>query len=337
MDLTDPQQWNGYSYANNNPTTLSDPSGLEAGSWCWSSDCGVVNAQSQTSHPMETGHVNGVARTKAAPKITPKVYASAYTRHVEQTCALAHGDPTVCSPQHEVAMAVWKDAYDLHQWTSSQGLGYVPTLVCVVCEQKEAQADRGFDWLAEQLGIKDAVDCVNGSMTACGWTALTIGGGALGRALKTIDNVADLARSLDNFCSFAADTRVAMADGSTKPINAVRVGDEVLATDPETGKTSARKVTHLWVHDDTVVDLDGQLITTTEDHPFWNATDQQWQPPRALDPGDLLLTPGGATVPINGLQWISAHMELAFNLTVADIHTYYVLAGTTPVLVHNTG
>ena len=28
MDLTDPQQWNGYAYAHNNPTTYSDPTGL---------------------------------------------------------------------------------------------------------------------------------------------------------------------------------------------------------------------------------------------------------------------------------------------------------------------
>ncbi|CAM3462205.1 hypothetical protein ISCU110981_03870 [Isoptericola cucumis] len=28
MDLTDPQQWNAYSYANNNPLTWSDPSGM---------------------------------------------------------------------------------------------------------------------------------------------------------------------------------------------------------------------------------------------------------------------------------------------------------------------
>ena len=30
MDLTDPQQWHGYSYANNNPNTYTDPSGLFA-------------------------------------------------------------------------------------------------------------------------------------------------------------------------------------------------------------------------------------------------------------------------------------------------------------------
>jgi RHS repeat-associated protein len=29
MDLMDPQQWNAYSYANNNPTTWSDPTGLK--------------------------------------------------------------------------------------------------------------------------------------------------------------------------------------------------------------------------------------------------------------------------------------------------------------------
>ncbi len=337
MDLTDPQQWNGYSYANNNPTTLSDPSGLEPGSWCDRWYCGVVNAQSQTSHPMETGHVNGVARTKAAPKIDSKLYASAYTKHVGENCPASHGDKDMCSPHDDVAMAVWKDAFDLHQWTSGHGLPYVPTLVCVVCGQKTEQEDRAFNWIAEQLGIKDAVDCVNGSMTACGWTALNIGGGVLGRALKTVDNVADLARSLDNFCSFAADTKVVMADGSTKPIDEIKVGAEVLATDPETGRTAAKKVTLLWVHNDTVVDLDvdGQLITTTEDHPFWNATDQQWQQAQALDPGDKLLSVGGATVPISGIRWITAHVEPAFNLTVSDIHTYYVLAGNTPVLVHN--
>ncbi len=41
-DVTDPQQLQGYSYATNNPTTLSDPSGLEPGSWCTNGICSVL-------------------------------------------------------------------------------------------------------------------------------------------------------------------------------------------------------------------------------------------------------------------------------------------------------
>jgi len=39
VDTTDPQQMNGYAYANNAPVTMSDPTGLEPGSWCDTPDC----------------------------------------------------------------------------------------------------------------------------------------------------------------------------------------------------------------------------------------------------------------------------------------------------------
>ncbi|MFD2691812.1 hypothetical protein ACFS5L_44355 [Streptomyces phyllanthi] len=35
-------------------------------------------------------------------------------------------------------------------------------------------------------------------------------------------------------------------------------------------------------------------------------------------------------------KWTSAG-ETAYKLTVSDLHTYYVVAGATPVLVHNCG
>ncbi|MGW0199738.1 hypothetical protein [Nonomuraea sp. NPDC003201] len=38
-------------------------------------------------------------------------------------------------------------------------------------------------------------------------------------------------------------TPFVIADGSSKPIEEVKVGDHVLATDPETGKTRAEPVT----------------------------------------------------------------------------------------------
>jgi hypothetical protein len=82
---------------------------------------------------------------------------------------------------------------------------------------------------------------------------------------------------------------------------------------------------------------DGQVITTTEDHPFWNATDHEYQRADQLDRGDQLLAADGRLVRVVGLRPGSQRVATAYNLTVDDIHTYYVLAGATPVLVHNTG
>jgi hypothetical protein len=129
-----------------------------------------------------------------------------------------------------------------------------------------------------------------------------------------------------------------MADGTRKAIEEIEVGDEVIATDPETGEQAAKTVTYVWVHDDTLVDLevDGTTITTTEDHPFWNASEQEFQDAAAIDPGDSVLTVDGHLLPVGGIDMASAYEGLAYNLTVADIHTYYVLAGDAPVLVHNS-
>nr|WP_308340505.1 MULTISPECIES: Hint domain-containing homing endonuclease [unclassified Streptomyces] len=43
--------------------------------------------------------------------------------------------------------------------------------------------------------------------------------------------------------SFTPGTKVLMADGSTKPIEDVKVGDKVKATDPKTGETRIETVT----------------------------------------------------------------------------------------------
>lgn len=78
----------------------------------------------------------------------------------------------------------------------------------------------------------------------------------------------------------------------------------------------------------------GSRVTTTEDHPFWNATDGTWERADQLDPGDALLTADGSTVRVIGLDPTSARTTTAHNLTVAVSHTYYV--GDIPVAVHNT-
>jgi len=138
------------------------------------------------------------------------------------------------------------------------------------------------------------------------------------------------------FCSFSGDTKVLMADGTSRPISKVMAGDHVLATNPETGETAPEKVTQVWVHADTLVHLRvaGGTVTTTEDHLFWNESDRRWEQARDLA-NDRLLTATGVDARAEALVWRTAHEETAYNLTVAAIHTYYVLAGPTPVLVHN--
>ncbi|WP_433797428.1 LamG-like jellyroll fold domain-containing protein [Actinoplanes sp. CA-252034] len=143
--------------------------------------------------------------------------------------------------------------------------------------------------------------------------------------------------------SFDPETRVVMADESTKPIGEVELGDEVLATDPETGETTGKPVSVLHHHQDTdltdvtVTDENGRSSTlkATANHPFWNAGTEEWTDAADLKAGDKLRSPDGeATQTVTsikvwtGLKWMD-------DLTVNDIHTYYVLAGNKPVLVHN--
>lgn len=148
--------------------------------------------------------------------------------------------------------------------------------------------------------------------------------------------------------SFVGDTPVVMADGTTKPIQDVQVGDEVLATDPTTGETAARKVTDLITGDgekelvQITVDIDGEagnktdVVTATGGHEFWVNDRGIWLAARDLTPGDHLRNTEGSRVKVvTTLRW-TEHRKV-HNLTVDGIHTYYVGRVSAAILVHNSG
>jgi RHS repeat-associated protein len=142
--------------------------------------------------------------------------------------------------------------------------------------------------------------------------------------------------------SFDPNTRVAMADGTVRPIKDINVGDKVKSTDTKTGKTTAKPVTMLHRNKDTdLTDVTVKTpsgvntLHTTAHHPFWDATDRTWVDAAKLKVGHKLRTVAGlalvavlAVTPVQGKQ-------LMDDLTVSDNHAYYVVAGDTPVLVHN--
>ncbi|MFG2896040.1 ricin-type beta-trefoil lectin domain protein [Streptomyces zaomyceticus] len=144
-------------------------------------------------------------------------------------------------------------------------------------------------------------------------------------------------------CSFSPETPVLMQDGTAKPIAEITAGDHVEAANPETGQDEGpRTVVATWAHDDSdLIDLTVQLtdgskktIHTTAEHPFWDETSHSWTPAAGLTPGHALTSTDGRRILVVTVHH-SAGTATRYNLTVDQLHTFYVLAGTTPVLVHN--
>jgi hypothetical protein len=90
------------------------------------------------------------------------------------------------------------------------------------------------------------------------------------------------------------------------------------------------------------VDTDGPhsnhtgTVVATDHHPFWAPQLHRWVNATDLQPGQWLQTSTGTWVQITALKRWTQHARV-HNLTVDNLHTYYVLAGNTPVLVHNCG
>ncbi|GAA3207085.1 LamG-like jellyroll fold domain-containing protein [Actinocorallia longicatena] len=148
--------------------------------------------------------------------------------------------------------------------------------------------------------------------------------------------------------SFSGSTLVLLADGSGKQISQVKVGDHIINTIPGSGASEINTVENVIItkDDHDFVDLKiGSLaegrgppktghITTTFHHPFYDATQAAFVDAMDLKEGDLLQQPDGTHATVLEVRLYQATIS-TYNLTVAGLHTFYVLAGSTPVLVHN--
>ncbi|WP_405895230.1 polymorphic toxin-type HINT domain-containing protein (plasmid) [Streptomyces sp. NBC_01527] len=202
--------------------------------------------------------------------------------------------------------------------------------------------DGGISWASQRLSGRKVNwgQVGNAALTGC---MLGMAGEALGAFMAARSSMR--AGSCLSPNSFTADTPVLMADGTQKPIKDIKIGDKVLATDPETGETGPRAVTALikgsgekQLVDITATDPTGanDRLTATDGHPFWVPELREWLPAGSLKPGQSLQTGAGTRVQITAVDR-RTDQAAVHNLTVDDLHTYYVLAGTTPVLVHNCG
>ena len=156
---------------------------------------------------------------------------------------------------------------------------------------------------------------------------------------------------------FTADTPVQMADGTTKRICEVQVGDQVLSRDPATGKDEAKTVTFtIERHAPSVVDVTlhdartgkAETLTCTPEHPLF-VQGQGWVEAGSVGIGTSIVSRAGPALEVTDLTWEKNKAEelaagaagsslggyTVYNLTVEDDHTFFVGAAGGGTWVHN--
>ncbi|MFF4155901.1 polymorphic toxin-type HINT domain-containing protein [Streptomyces sp. NPDC001678] len=321
MDLRDPQQTHGYTYANNNPLTFSDASGLRP-----EGPAGGKSSNDDEYYRQHGQLGSGWFRDD---------YGGWSYRHEQYYPSPAGHHTSAKSVDYS-----WGSSARSHGLTKKSGSfiafrNYVPP--------KKQRIVGTF--LTEITYVGPIADCSNGSKMRC-FDLITglnpyLKGRQLARGIKAAYRAGECN-------SFLPGTEVLMADGKRKRIKDVKVGDKVLAADPVSGAKISKPVTKeiLGSGRKNLVKISfGSAwyapggaggITATEGHPFWLPEQKRWIAAKDVRPGEWLQSSSGSWVKVvNVERWTQT--ASVNNLTVADLHTYYVLAGGTPLLVHNCG
>jgi RHS repeat-associated protein len=142
---------------------------------------------------------------------------------------------------------------------------------------------------------------------------------------------------------FAAGTPVRMADGTTKPIDQVKEGDEVESRDARTGKTEAKRVSATVAKrvDDlvtlTLADAKGvpETVVCTPNHPFY-VPDKGFVPAGELAVGEHVAAFAGPALTVMATASSKPEGGVAvYNLVVEGDHTYFVGLAGGGAWVHN--
>ncbi|MBQ0994208.1 polymorphic toxin-type HINT domain-containing protein [Micromonospora sp. H61] len=349
QDLADPQQWNAYAYSNNSPITFSDPSGLRS---CSDDACGPgADYEDMYGNYVEVAGDNDGCGGSCGDDD----WAEAHAAHDAGGGNGGGGD--------KGGRGGGKNGGPTNEEIKRAKEVKKQNAISIIIQA-------GGKLLLDFFGINDILDCIHGDLMACAFSlagmlpatkalqflrkakpmANTIA--RAGKALlkwsedtKWADNVLKAAEScLVKRHSFAPGTKVVLASGGYEAIEKLQEGDLVLATDPETGETAAREVTRTHRNEDadltdlTVVAAGAEpsVIKTTQHHPFWSEDRKDWIDAADVQVGESLRALDGKAVTVQAVRSY-AGLKSMHDLTVADIHTYYVVAGKTPVLVHNCG
>ncbi|WP_411074167.1 polymorphic toxin-type HINT domain-containing protein [Streptomyces sp. cmx-4-7] len=373
MDIAESQTMNPYAYANNSPITFSDPSGLA--SCDGKGGCGgpiQTEGKDSFEEALEdyTKYQLQISNNTGPPTKPTTTVSEADVKKATLIRKKSKADIVL-----EIALEVAKDISGFNDIKACLG-GDV-----WACGSLALDAAMPFASKAKRLlkALKTAWKMYNRWSDEVRWATGLLkradeeaaamakyaedmanwkkeAAAAKAAAKKADEAAADAAKKADGdggevgaTCnSFTPETKVLLADGTSKPIKDLELGDKVLATDEKTGETAAKDVAAKIIGKGekhlvrVTIDTDGTKgtatapITATDGHPFWVPALGKWITAKDLKPGQWLRTSAGTHVQVTAVQAWTQQASVR-NLTVSDFHTYYVLAGATPVLVHNCG
>lgn len=356
IDYTQPQMVNGYAYANNTPVTHADPSGMAI------PECVQGLYECRGGFPIPGGQKDEVGAAQGKVDDATSAVGSAQGQQSSAKQRIkSTGNALIVIAKDQLGINAGLDCL------STGDLGACGETILNIAGSfagglaGKLVAKYGMPWnwkkgaeLAKRVvGLVD--DLVGGfndwfkarKAVSKAKDGLAKAQDALGAAKK---KAAQALKKKDPDCltdaphSFLPGTLVLLADGTSKKIEKIRPGDKVAVTDPETGETTVREVANTIVTEDDkhFVDLtiqaesgDPAALISTTTHPFWVESEGSWVDAGDLEPGMTLRTPAGDTVTLQATRHFDQRQR-THDLTVTGIHTYYVLAGTKPVLVHNS-
>ncbi|WP_329119298.1 polymorphic toxin-type HINT domain-containing protein [Streptomyces sp. NBC_01465] len=328
MDLGAPQQINGYSYSNSSPISYADPTGLyycrngrsdncdvhgnARGNGAWCPSAADPYCKPGVKHGYQMG--KNSEPTEKQKKKEKKLYDYFFTKNQ------CYGNPVSANPKYDVCYT--QAEIDADKQMGKELLSAIGDMTLIVPDIRcKMGNDAECDVEGEAISTFDVGGVEIGSVRFLG---------ALTKAARAI-------------CSFTPSTKVLMKGGGKKSISEIKPGDEVESADPTSGRhRGARTVTARLVHHDSdLIDLAiggkndrVKTLHTTSNHPFWDETIHAWVPAAELIPGHALKVESGPGATLLGAVVRTGSADM-YNLTVEQLHTYYVLTGETPVLVHN--
>jgi RHS repeat-associated protein len=150
---------------------------------------------------------------------------------------------------------------------------------------------------------------------------------------------------------FVAGTLITMADGSQKPVEQIKAGDQVLTRHIESANRRGTELAHRSTPDQEIVAKQvvrtfahdhaatltlhlagGESITTTPGHPFYVA-DKGFVLAGHLAVGNAIVTRAGPAVKIENIE--QSGVATVYTFEVADTHTYFVGKTNGGLWVHN--